>query len=271
MKRLTLNFVTFGDVWVCSGQSNMEWRLDATFNAAAEIADIANYPNIKLYRVDHLGHPEPQDDLLSEHVQSKHWGRTNDTYFVSQFSAICLLTIKYMSEQLPEKHFGLVETNWGGTRIEPWMTPEGLIACDIVPYVDANGNVGNSDTYLYNAMIHPLVRMSIKGVLWYQGKVIIRKHGGKGKFVFSGESNGEWNRDKYQCTFPAMISEWRRIWSQMTPTAKEFPFGFVQISTWEANDKSPNFPMIRWHQTGNFGYVPNDVMKVNFLDTSHDF
>ena len=100
---------------------------------------------------------------------------------------------------------GLVESNWGGTIIEAWMNQDGLDGCGIEPHDDGSAN---SNMVLYNGMIQPLVRMSIKGALWYQG-----------------ESNGGWNRDKYQCTFPAMISEWRKIWSTNTPTATLFPFG----------------------------------------------
>ena len=140
--------------------------------------------------------------------------------------------------------FGLVESNWGGTRIEAWMTRDTLDGCDIVPNDPGNQN---ADTVLYNGMIHPLIRMSIKGVLWYQG-----------------EANTGWNRDKYQCTFPSMISLWRNLWSSNTPTATHFPFGFMQLSTSGIN-ASPNFPVLRWHQTADKGHVPNDVLEVKQL------
>ena len=124
------------------------------------------------------------------------------------------------------------------------MTQEPLDACEVSPNIDEN-YPQQSNSYLYNAMIHPLVRMSIKGAMWYQG-----------------ESNGGWNRDKYQCTFPAMISDWRKIWSANSPTSDSFPFGFMQLSTWLANDVGPAFAVIRWHQTANQGFVPNDKMQV---------
>ena len=60
-----------------------------------------------------------------------------------------------------------------------------------------------------------------------------------------------------------MISEWRKIWSTYTATSDTFPFGFMQLSTWDADMKEPGFPMIRWHQTADYGYVPNNDMKVN--------
>ena len=80
---------------------------------------------------------------------------------------------------------------------------------------------------------------------------------------FLGEQNFGWNRDKYQCTFPAMISEWRKIWSANTPTSDEFPFGFMQLSTVQADNHSPSFPVIRWHQTADYGFVPNEIMEVS--------
>ena len=64
----------------------------------------------------------------------------------------------------------MIETNWGGTRIEAWMTPEGLEYCGIDPHHVDDQNPQNSWSYLYNAMIHPLRRLSIVGALWYQGK-----------------------------------------------------------------------------------------------------
>ena len=70
------------------------------------------------------------------------------------------------------------------------------------------------------------------------------------------------NQDEYRCTFPAMINEWRNLWSTNTPTSKKFPFGFMQLSTNQANDKSPAFPVIRWHQTADKGFVPNEIMEV---------
>ncbi len=66
---------------------------------------------------------------------------------------------------------GLVESNWGGTRIEAWSPRDVLDECGNPPF-SQDGN-SNSDTVLYNAMIHPLTKMTIKGVLWYQGKRLL--------------------------------------------------------------------------------------------------
>jgi hypothetical protein len=87
---------------------------------------------------------------------------------------------------------------------------------------------------LYNAMIYPLTRMVIYGVIWYQGKFI------RGisiyyrdllDFICVGEANTVYNHDKYTCTFSKMIQYWRQIWNQRTNgiTDIHFPFGFVQV------------------------------------------
>jgi hypothetical protein len=80
--------------------------------------------------------------------------------------------------------------------------------------------------------------------------------------IVLGESNGDWNKDLYMCTFPALISEWRRKWSENSPTNSKFPFGFVQLAAHKANYTGTQVPVLRWHQTADFGYVPNDVMQV---------
>ena len=63
-----------------------------------------------------------------------------------------------------------------------------------------------------------------------------------------------------------MINEWRKLWSTNTPTSDKFPFGFMQLSTWDANQNT-GFPAIRWHQTADRGYVPNEVMEVSNHET----
>ena len=99
-------------------------------------------------------------------------------------------------------------------------------------------------------MINPLTKFSIYGVLWYQG-----------------ESNGLWNRDKYGCAFTEMIKDWRRIWSLNTATNPEFPFGFMQLASYDANNPSIAFAALRWYQTNGYGYVPNESMKVMYAET----
>merc|ERR1719210_1844021 len=140
-----------------------------------------------------------------------------------------------------DKVFGLIDTNWGGTRIESWMSPEALQVCGNSPYVN-NNTPRNTYSSLYNAMIHPLTKLDIKGVLWYQG-----------------ENNAWWHKDKYPCNFPALINSWRTIWSESTKTSNMFPFGFMQLGTQNKAKPDSLFPVMRWHQTAHYGYVPNEI------------
>ena len=104
----------FGDVWVCSGQSNMEWRMSGILNADEEIAKSAEYRNIKLFRTDHMTASDPQNDLQTD--PPIEWEPTSNANAVRQFSAVCLLTARYMADALgKDKVFGLIESNWGGT------------------------------------------------------------------------------------------------------------------------------------------------------------
>lgn len=247
---IPLQDVLFGDVFVCSGQSNMQMAMVSIFNATEEIAATAAFSNIRMYKVKTMTSDTEQDDLMIE--DGAMWFKSDEPY-VKGFSAVCLLTARYISEILgKDKAFGLIESSWGGTRVEAWSTPNGLEACGVEPNIDET-YPQHSNSYLYNAMIHPLFRFTIKSVLWYQG-----------------ESNAGWNRDLYQCTFPTLINEWRRLWSEHSPTSTDFPFGFVQLATNRAETTSPGTPVIRWHQTVDKGVVPNDQLRNVFMSVSLD-
>ena len=90
--------VTYGDVWVCSGQSNMQWNMENIFNASEEIAKMSEYPGIRMYFVKLMTSDTPQDDLMDEVWTS--WAKTNETKMVSTFSAVCLLTARYMADSM---------------------------------------------------------------------------------------------------------------------------------------------------------------------------
>ena len=175
---LSLLEVTFGDVWICSGQSNMGWAMRGIFNLEAELARLAqNYPNFRFITVAKMANETVQDDLMMDDDEVNVWSSTSvlDEKKVRAFSSVCILTASYMADVLGKnKTFGLIQSAWAGTRIESWYT--NFPNCDIEDNIDEN-KPWFSNRYLYNAMIHPLFRSGIKGVLWYQG-----------------ESNANWNR-----------------------------------------------------------------------------
>lgn len=92
------------------------------------------------------------------------------------------------------------------------------------------GNAVLNNTVLWNAMIHPFTRMVIKGAIWYQGKSF-NSTSPSILIIIVGENNANFNRDKYNCTFPKMIAAWRDVWHTRTnaTTEPQFPFGFVQV------------------------------------------
>ena len=102
-------------------------------------------------------------------------------------------------------------------------------------------------------MINPLKRNTLKGFLWYQG-----------------ENNRNLNRDLYDCTFPTMIDSWRSEFSTHSNTNTEAPFGFVQLSTIKYGDQELRTSTIRWHQTANYGFVPNQRQKNVFMAVAID-
>ena len=105
-------------------------------------------------------------------------------------------------------------------------------------------------------------RMTIKGSIWYQGE----QNAG-----YPGDYAGH-NRDIYDCTFASMIKNWRQKWYQATngDTEEMFPFGFVQLAPFTNQREHLAWPELRWKQTGNFGYVPNHVMKNVFMAAAMD-
>ena len=95
---VVLKNVIYGDVWVCSGQSNMEWNIGAIFNASEEVSKMEEYPGIRMYKVKLMTSNTSQDDLMDEDWTD--WVKTNDTNMMSSFSAVCLLTARFMADIL---------------------------------------------------------------------------------------------------------------------------------------------------------------------------
>ncbi|XP_061169386.1 sialate O-acetylesterase-like [Saccostrea echinata] len=239
--------VLFGDVWICSGQSNMEYMTFGLLNATQEYADSLNYQSVRLFHV----HREFSASLYTDvkHIDAA-WLKPNQKS-LTQYSAVCWLYGKYLSQHF-NYPIGLVETNWGGTRIEAWSSPDALSACS-----GAQGRRKrdyNSNSQLYNAMINPLLRNTIKGVIWYQG-----------------ESNAG-HAYQYSCQFLEMIRDWRGKFSAASKgtTNPSFPFGFVQLAPWREGETSLGFPQLRWSQTANIGYVPNSLLHNVFMAVAID-
>ncbi|XP_052801318.1 sialate O-acetylesterase-like [Mya arenaria] len=157
-----LSDVMFGDVWVCSGQSNMEFSLYGITNFTAYINAAQSLHNIRLFRTEHKVADVPQ----VEPVVNTQWTIPghNDVH-TSSFSAVCLLYALELAPHL-QRPLGLVETNWGGTPVESWSSPDALAKC---PQQKRRAINAYTPSALWNGMVAPLLPMTIYGAIWYQG------------------------------------------------------------------------------------------------------
>lgn len=196
---ITVNDVLVGDVWLASGQSNMEKPIGErrgqkpTLNAAAEIA-AADYPNIRLFKVGRKKAGQPLDDV------SGAWVRCSpETVDGVKFSAAAYFFGQRLHKEL-NIPVGLIDSTWGGTRIEPW-TP--------APATASAAAADPTTAQLFNGMIAGLAPAPIKGVIWYQGESNI-----------GDPEEGATYSDK----MARLVLGWRRHWQS------DFPFYYVQLA-----------------------------------------
>ena len=231
---VTFNNVMLGEVWLCSGQSNMEWTANAGINdAEAEIAK-ANYPNIRFFTVPKLTATTPQINLPGS------W-QPCTPQSMKYFSAIGYFFAQHLQEDLKGVPIGIINSSWGGTPAEIWM-PEDYIAKDEI--VAAAAAKLKSEQWgphepgrAYNAMIHPLEGFKLAGVLWYQG-----------------ESNV--GSDVYDKTLGGLIQSWRAAWQD------NFPFYYVQIAPFDYKGGTTHGVTIRNAQRKVVQEVPQTGMVV---------
>lgn len=219
---LTLNNVLVGEVWVCSGQSNMEWPLSRSWEPKDDIAASAN-PNLRLFLVPKLKANSPQNDVKAS------WKAASPDSTPS-FSAVAYYFGRDLQKALGVP-VGLIGTYWGGSPAEVWMSHEFLESRpgyqqSILDTYEAavrraqaspNGKLKPptwKPAELYNGMIAPLVPFAIKGAIWYQG-----------------ESNAG-RAEQYRDLFADMIRNWRADWDQ-----GDFTFLPVQLAPWDRNKK----------------------------------
>jgi sialate O-acetylesterase len=193
---ITLDDVLVGEVWICSGQSNMEMTVRSSADADKEIAN-AKHPKIRLFTVPRERDPKPRTDVKGNWVECT-------PQSIPNFTAVGYFFGRALQAKL-DVPIGLISTNVGGTAAEEWTSREVLEANPDFKPTLKNGN----STTLYNAMLVPLAPFAIRGAIWYQG-----------------ESNAG-RAEQYRTLFPAMIKNWREIFGQ-----GDFPFLFVQLAPW---------------------------------------
>jgi len=245
---ILLNDVLVGDVWVASGQSNMEFPMKALTNAEAEIA-AAQYPKIRIFRVEHRPSDFPRFD-----VDAKTWVACLPES-VADSSAVAYYFARDLHRRL-NIPIGLVESFWGGTPAESWTSLHALSAdASLMPVFAARSQTTENHEHtllmlqqeerdfqlavekakadgkpaparswhadfaawapaaLYNGMIAPLTAFAIRGVIWYQGE----------------SNSGPERAPLYSRLFQTLIRDWRSAWGE-----GDFPFLFVQIANWNS-------------------------------------
>jgi sialate O-acetylesterase len=200
-----LKNVLIGEVWLCSGQSNMEmsaqWGID---NGDEEIKN-ANYPEIRLFTVSTSTSHFPQDHLAGK------WSVCTPEE-MKPFSAIGYFFARKLFKELGVP-VGIINSSWGGTPAESWMPEEATQKNDFLREAATKQKVVPwgpvEPARIYNAMINPLIPFRIAGVLWYQG-----------------EANTI-NYYAYKQLLSALITSWRNKWGY------EFPFYYAQIAPYK--------------------------------------
>ena len=240
---VTVNDVLVGDVWLCSGQSNMGFQLNAAENAA-EAAAAADLPLLRQFRVKGVSSPTPLKSLDGQ------W-QVSSPVTAPTFSAVAFFFGREMQSVLGVP-IGLVNSTWGGTSATAWMSADALASdpssvlvgerwtksmadypaakakfdADLAawkkeqddakaagtPFTKKKPNPPpgrgdrNTPTGLFNGMIAPLIPFPFKGIVWYQGEQDASKWAG------------------YRFWFPALIRQWRRDFGQ-----GDLPFLYVQL------------------------------------------
>ncbi len=249
---LTIKNVLVGEVWVASGQSNMEFRVASTKDSADEIK-AADFPNIRMFTVQKAAKTEPADDCVGK------W-EVCTPQTVPGFSAVGYFFARHIYQTL-KLPIGIIHTSWGGTPAEFW-TPKPALAAnpafkpifdswdkavatypqakekyekDLAEWKEATktpptdgskppqapraprgGDAFGSPACLYNGMVAPLTNYTIRGAIWYQG-----------------EANAG-NPDLYKKLFPTMIKSWRKVWQ-----IEDFPFLYVQLANFMQRHAEP--------------------------------
>ncbi len=246
--RLTFEDVLVGEVWVCSGQSNMAWSVKGSADATAEIAAAA-YPKIRLLTVPRRPMLLPRRDFRGS------WTVCSPTT-VPGFSAVAYYFGRRLHKELGVP-IGLINTSYGGTPAEAWTDDKALRKeRKLAPLLerwakalkrDRGGKRGaalsaHRPSNLWNGMVAPLLPYAIRGAIWYQG-----------------ESNAG-RATQYHTLFPAMIRAWRTQWGQGA-----FPFHFVQLANFRARKEAPGesaWAELREAQRLTLAEVPNTGMAV---------
>lgn len=237
---ITVSNVMIGEVWFCSGQSNMEFTFKGMGPTTQPVLNQpgpeANIPNLRLFTVKRQTGGSRKESVDGQWDQST-------TPIATSFSAVAYQFGKMMVDSL-KVPVGMVVSAWGGARLEHWMSEESLKDFPeiVIPVgIDTMKVPEKAATALFNGMVAPLLNYCFRGILWYQG---------------------ESSRDQpiqYARMQPAMVADWRKEWKN-----KKLPFYYVQIAPHTfGNDKHPLYgALMREAQLRALPHIPNAAMAI---------
>lgn len=233
---IVLDDVLIGELWICSGQSNMEWSADQNLKQSIEEAPNATNKQIRFFYIDKSTSQYPQDDCSGK------WVVCNPED-MKHFSAVGYFFGKHLQQEL-NVPVGLINSNWGGTPAEVW-TPKEAIEDNKELKTAAETLKDypwwpNDPGVTFNAMVAPITKLPIAGAIWYQG-----------------EANVE-NASTYNTLLKTMIDSWRSAWK------KDFAFYFVQIAPFAYGDE-PVGALLRESQSKLADYNNTGMVVVSDL------
>jgi sialate O-acetylesterase len=228
---VTLRNVMLGEVWICSGQSNMEWSVNAGISQGEEEAALANYPNIRFFHIPKTGADYPQQDCKAS------WS-VSTPQTMRATSAVGYFFGRELHKNL-DVPIGLIISAWGGTPAEVWVQKELIENNPMLKasaYDDGAAWWPSAPGTTYNGMIAPIIPYQIAGAIWYQG-----------------ESN-RYKPESYALLMRTLIESWRKDFN------KDFPFYYVQIAPYAYDAKGKGY-LVREQQAKTME-VPNTGMVV---------
>ncbi len=234
---ITLSNILIGEVWLCSGQSNMEMPLKGNPSqpiiGSNEFILNSNNPSIRVFHTPRAFSRKPLDDVNGQ------WKLASPAT-AGNFSAVAYFFAKKIQSVLGVP-VGIIQTSWGASKVESWMDSVTLSSFKQVsiPTQTTIKEANVTHTMLYNSMLHPYIGYTIKGMLWYQG-----------------EGNRE-NAHEYKALFSLLIKSWREQWAQGS-----FPFYFVQIAPHSGIAGTISGALLREAQLKTMQAVENTGMAV---------
>ena len=244
-----INNILAGEVWLCSGQSNMVMPVKGFVNQpvfkADEILLDSKSDAIRILRIPISKEPTPQ-----ENIKGIKW-ETASPLSVKETSAVAYLYAKQLHKMLGVP-VGIIVSAVGGTKIQAWMSKPSLADfyknTDLLPTEAQVLTTNNTPTVLFNTMIHPLIGYGIRGMIWYQGEA---------------------NRLEYKVydsLMYQMFNDWRNRWG-----IGEGPVYYVQIAPWKYKaSESDAIPRLREAQEKAMALIPHSGM-VCTIDIGNEY